>query len=142
MLNGEDLSSYSNKIESVSLRKCPCYHYLHYKNRKLLSVPRSTRNRRSPLLSSAMWQQTASHASTDSACRHPVWLPHSSLGFQRPVGRHMRCTALLRLTPQATIALRAIVACLTKKVMSQHNSKHFSELAARHGGKTAGIDMD
>ena len=22
----------------------------------------------------------------DSACRHPVWLPHSNLGFQRPVG--------------------------------------------------------
>jgi len=32
-------------------------------------------------------QQAASHASTDSAWRHPVWLPHSSLGFQRPVGR-------------------------------------------------------
>jgi len=46
------------------------------------------------LLSSALWQatayahqQAASQASTDSACRHPVWLPHSSLGFQRPVGR-------------------------------------------------------
>jgi len=35
-----------------------------------------------------------------------VWLPHSSLGFQRPVGRRMRCAALLRLTPQATIASR------------------------------------
>ena len=32
-------------------------------------------------------QQAASQASTDSAWRHPVWLPHSSLGFQRPVGR-------------------------------------------------------
>ena len=30
-------------------------------------------------------QQAASQASTDSACRHPVWLPHSSLGFQRPI---------------------------------------------------------
>ena len=35
-----------------------------------------------------------------------MWLPHSGLGFQRPVGRRMRCAALLRLTPQATIALR------------------------------------
>ena len=26
-------------------------------------------------------QKAASQASTDSACRHPVWLPHSSLGF-------------------------------------------------------------
>ena len=32
-------------------------------------------------------QQAASQATTDSACRHPVWLPHSSLGFQRPVRR-------------------------------------------------------
>jgi len=31
-------------------------------------------------------QQAASQASTDSAWRHLVWLPHSSLGFQRPVG--------------------------------------------------------
>ena len=27
-LNGEDLSSYSNKIEPVGLRKCPYYRYL------------------------------------------------------------------------------------------------------------------
>jgi len=27
-LNGEDLSLYSNKIESVGLRKCPYYRYL------------------------------------------------------------------------------------------------------------------
>jgi len=27
-LNGEDLSRYSNKIESVGLRKCPYYHCL------------------------------------------------------------------------------------------------------------------
>jgi len=27
-LNGEDLSRYSNKIESVGLRKCPYYRYL------------------------------------------------------------------------------------------------------------------
>jgi len=27
-LSGEDLSRYSNKIESVGLRKCPYYHYL------------------------------------------------------------------------------------------------------------------
>jgi len=44
------------------------------------------------------YQQAASHASTDSAWRHPVWLSHSSLGFQRPVGRRS-----YRLTPQATI---------------------------------------
>jgi len=28
-------------------------------------------------------QQAASQASTDSAWRHPVWLPHSSLDFRR-----------------------------------------------------------
>jgi len=63
-------------------------------------------------------QQAANHASTDSAWRHPVWLPHSSLGFQRPVGRrsyHNKPVSqgkraeseqvLLRLTPQATIVL-------------------------------------
>jgi len=44
-------------------------------------------------------QQAASQASADSGWRHPVWLPHSSLGFQHPVGRHR-----YRLTPQATIA--------------------------------------
>jgi len=27
-LSGEDLSRYSNKTESVGLRKCPVYHYL------------------------------------------------------------------------------------------------------------------
>jgi len=27
-LSGEDLSRFSNKIESVDLRKCPYYHYL------------------------------------------------------------------------------------------------------------------
>jgi len=61
-------------------------------------------------------QQAASPASTDSAWRHPVWLPHSSLGFQRPVRRRsyhnkLACAALLTLTPQATIARSAIVAC-------------------------------
>jgi len=43
-----------------------------------------------------------------------VWLPHSSLGFQRHVGRGMRCAALLRMTTQATIARSAIVACIIK----------------------------
>jgi len=28
VVNGEDLSRYSNKIESVGLRKCPYYRYL------------------------------------------------------------------------------------------------------------------
>jgi len=28
MLSGEDLSCYSNQIESVGLRKCPYYHHL------------------------------------------------------------------------------------------------------------------
>jgi len=51
-------------------------------------------------------QQAASQAIADSGWRHPVWLPHSSLGFQHPVGRHR-----YRLTPQATIAQCAIVAC-------------------------------
>jgi len=27
-LNNEDLPRYSNKIESIGLRKCPYYHYL------------------------------------------------------------------------------------------------------------------
>jgi len=30
-LSGEDLSRYSNEIESVGLRKCPYYHYLSKK---------------------------------------------------------------------------------------------------------------
>ena len=50
-------------------------------NWKRLSVPRSARK----LLSSTLW--AASQASTDSAWRHPMWLPHSSLSFQHPVGR-------------------------------------------------------
>jgi len=45
----------------------------------------------------------------DSAWRHLVWLPHSSLGFQRPVGRRSyhnkpRLSRQLCVTPQATIA--------------------------------------
>ena len=52
------------------------------------------------------YQQASSQARTDSAWRQPVWLLHSSLGFQCPVGRRS-----YRLTPQATIAGRVIVAC-------------------------------
>jgi len=52
-------------------------------------------------------QQAASQASTDSARRHHVWLPHSSLGFQRPAGRRS-----YRLTPQATIAHRIVLIIL------------------------------
>jgi len=61
-------------------------------------------------------QQAASHASTDSAWRHLVWLPHNSLGFQRPVGRrsYHKKPRLAGLTQQATIARSAIVACTTK----------------------------
>ena len=33
-LSGEDLSRYSNKIESVALRVCPHYHYLTTKHNK------------------------------------------------------------------------------------------------------------
>jgi len=51
-------------------------------------------------------QQAASQASMDSAWTHPVWLPHSTLGFQRPVGR-----SSYRLTTQSTIARSASVAC-------------------------------
>ena len=40
-------------------------------------------------------QQAASQVSTDSTWRRPVWLPHSSLRFQCPVGRRS-----YRLTPQ------------------------------------------
>ena len=64
-------------------------------------------------------QQAASPASIDSAWRYPLWLPHSSLGLQRPVGRRsyhnkLARAAVLRLTPQATIARIAIVAYLLK----------------------------
>jgi len=52
-------------------------------------------------------QEAANQASTDSAWRHPMWLPHSSLDFQRPVYADRRS---YRLTPQSTIALGAIVA--------------------------------
>jgi len=53
----------------------------------------------------------------DSTWRHPVWLPHSDLGFQRPVGRRSyhnkpRLTGEVCMTPQATIAQSAIVACV------------------------------
>ena len=55
-------------------------------------------------------QQAASQVSTDSAWRHPVWLPHSSLRFQRPVGRRSyhnkpRLTGEVCVTPQATISV-------------------------------------
>jgi len=56
-------------------------------NRKCLSVPcyfLSPCDKRKHTVHAN--QQAASQASMDSACRHPVWLPHSSLGFQRPVG--------------------------------------------------------
>jgi len=54
-------------------------------------------------------QQAASQASTDFAWRHPVWLPHSSLGFQRHVCRRSyhnkpRLTGEVCVTQQATIA--------------------------------------
>jgi len=62
-------------------------------------------------------QQAASQASTVCAWRHPVWLTHSSLGFQRPVGRRS-----YRLTPQATIALSAILACTNKILYDIHYS--------------------
>jgi len=52
-------------------------------------------------------RQATSQASTNSAWRNPVCLSHSSLGFQRPVGRRS-CT----LTPQATIGRSAIMACM------------------------------
>jgi len=102
--------------------------HLYYKNRKHLSVclchgQHAVSDRRYFLApcdkrkhTGHTHQQAASHASTDSACRHPVWLSHNSLGFQRPVGRRsyhnkLACAALLRLTPQATIAQSVIVAC-------------------------------
>jgi len=78
-----------------------------YNNRKRLSVPcyflAPCDNRKH---TAHAHQQAASQASTDSAWRHPVWLPHSSLGLQRPVGRRS-----YRLTPQVTIARSAIVDC-------------------------------
>jgi len=61
-------------------------------------------------------QQAASQASTDSAWRHPVWLPYNSLGFQRPAGRRSyhnkpRLTGEVCVTPQATIAQSAWLNC-------------------------------
>ena len=73
--------SYTNNRKRLSV---PCYFLAPFDKRKHTGHAH---------------QQAASHASTDSAWRHPAWLPHSSLGFQRPVGRRS-----YRLTPQATIA--------------------------------------
>jgi len=78
-----------------------------YHNRKRLSVPcyfLAPCDKRKH--TAYAHQQAASQASMDSAWRHPVWLPHSSLGFRRPVGRRS-----YRLTPQAIIVRSAIVAC-------------------------------
>jgi len=36
-LSGEDLSRYSNEIESAGLRKCPYYHYLTKKDDATIS---------------------------------------------------------------------------------------------------------
>jgi len=74
-------------------------------------------------------QQAASHASTDCAWRHPVWLPHSGLGFQRPVGRRSchnkgRLTGEVCVTPQATIVQSAIVACVHLKVICNSFSQN------------------
>jgi len=73
-------------------------------------------------------QQAASQASMDSAYRQPVWLPHSSLGFQRPVGcrsyHNKPClTEEVFVTPQATISQSAIVACLI------HNAHSVEEIS-------------
>ena len=109
--NGQSLGCYVVVIGF----KIPCnkvFESLYYKNRKRLSVPWSAHNRRLPLLSSALWQQAASHASTDTAWRHPVWLPHSSLGFQRPVGRRMHCAALLRLSACMSECIYHIYLCV------------------------------
>jgi len=61
-------------------------------------------------------QQARTQASTDSACRHPVWLTHSSLGFQHPVGHRSfnskpHLTGEVCVMPQATVLLLPIVAC-------------------------------
>ena len=74
-----DVESNDDAVKSGSLL---------YKNRKRLSVscyflaPCDKRKH-----TAHAHQQAASQASMDSAWRHPMWLPHSSLGFQRPVGR-------------------------------------------------------
>jgi len=73
----------TNNRKSVCL-SVPCYFLAPCNKRKHTAHPH---------------QQAANHASTDSACRHPVWLPHSSLGFQCHAGRRN-----YRLTAQATIA--------------------------------------
>jgi len=74
-----------------------------YKNQKRLSLPccfLAPCDKRKH--TAHTHQQAASQASTDSAWRHPMWLPHGSLGFQRPV---------LTLTPQTTIEQSTLVAC-------------------------------
>jgi len=82
------LSSYINNGKRLSV---PCYFLAPCDKRKHTAHAH---------------QQAASQASTDSAWRHPVWLTHSSLGFQRPVGRRS-----YRPTPQATIARLWLVLC-------------------------------
>jgi len=82
------LSSYINNWKRLSV---PCYFLVPCDKRKHTAHAH---------------QQAASQARTDSAWRHPVWLTHSSLSFQRPVGRRS-----YRLTPQATITHSTTVAC-------------------------------
>jgi len=68
----------------------------------------------------------------DSAWRHPVWLPHSSLGFQGPVGTQT----------DATIAQSVIVACMDKTnlayVATVLISINFSTLAMTHSAMCCG----
>jgi len=101
LLRRAAITNHSMKIYMVSL-----FHRATIKNRKRLSVPCYFLAPCDKCKHTAHGhQQAASQASTDSAWRHSVWLPHSSLGFQRPAGRRN-----YRLTPQARLWLRAIVA--------------------------------
>jgi len=66
----------------VSVRICHCHGQHAIGDRRYFLAPCDKRKQ-----TGHSHQPAASQASTDSAWRHPVWLPHSSLRFQRPVGR-------------------------------------------------------
>jgi len=66
-LSGEDLSRYSNKIESVGLKKCPHYHYL---SKKVMSQ-QQTFLRAGP----TSWRENSRYRyGTKKLCRcHPMY---------------------------------------------------------------------
>jgi len=86
-------------------------------------------------------QQAASQASTDSACGHPVWLPHSSVGFQHPVGHRSynnkpRLTGEVCVTPQATIALVSLTDGRDKGPTADFSKLHKTRITVERVSKT------